>query len=350
MASNQPEDYFSFPVGTCLEAGQAALVFATYAGGGDFGGAIAFQTPNETLGLNNNGDTVTVTLNGLQIDSVTYTKTEADYDQSMTREVALDGTAPMVRHSELGGAGMNCPAAPGTNFEVCSANVSPGRCTSGSAFPDCSVDIGPGPDAEGDGMNADDTSHGDGVDADGPACDASPLPGDLRINEIMSDPNGVDHNGDGVAAALEDEYVEIVNLTGGSLDLSRVELVTGGQTGSPVKHLLDINGCLESHHGLLIFGGGTPALSIEGAVVRAMPSSISLNNEGGDSVALVDLDGIVIDEHIYSELSGESWVRYPDGTGDFLSHSAAAAEALVEPVTTYSPGKCVDGSQIPYCL
>ncbi|MDP6942918.1 MAG: lamin tail domain-containing protein [Myxococcota bacterium] len=376
IVDSDAEDYFTFPTGTCLSAGQAALVFDTYSGGGDFGGAIAFQTPNTNLGLNNNGDSVRLVGDGGDIDAVVYTKTEADYDQSMTRQVDLEPTAPMVRHSEVAGAGAACPPmlteahqpssaqeTPRYQFQ-CGAVATPGRCNSGAPFPDCLTEVGPDADA-GDGM---DGGHGDGLGGDGlggdglggdggpgdvpPSCGAGPAPGDLRINEIMSDPAGVDHNGDGGAQALEDEYVELVNVTGGPLDLASVELVTGGGTDSEVKRSLGIAGCLESQHGLLVFGGGSPALSIEGVMVITVDGSLSLNNGGGDSVALVGLGGVVLDQYVYEELSGESWVRYPAGSGEFMTHGAAAVEAEVVPPlpTEYSPGKCVDGSQLPFCL
>jgi hypothetical protein len=47
----------------------------------------------------------------------------------------------------------------------------------------------------------------------------SPVPGDLLVNEVLVDPGGEDIGGDGVSNA-GDQFVELVNLTSYSLDLS----------------------------------------------------------------------------------------------------------------------------------
>jgi len=113
---------FTFPAGTCLNPGNSALMFGSYAGTGDFGGALAFGFGGQ-FGLNNTGDQVVVSdAFGTLLDSVVY-GAEANNDESLTRQTDLDPAAPMVRHSLVAGAG--------------GAAMSPGRCSNGNRYPYC---------------------------------------------------------------------------------------------------------------------------------------------------------------------------------------------------------------------
>jgi hypothetical protein len=359
--------YFTFPVGTCLEAGQAALVFALYVGGGDFGGAIAFE--QDDLGLNNNGDTVTLGVNGVELDAVTYTQVEGDADQSMTRQVDLDMTAPMVRHTEALGAGAACPSAltevhqpttPGESprYELqCGSAATPGRCNSGAPFPDCVSEVGPDADA---GVDTSTDTSGDGTSSDAeqadvtPACGLTPVAGELRINEVMSDPGGVDHNASGDYAATEDEYIEVVNSTSAPLDLSDIWVLSSGADFQP------LGDCLPAQSGLLIFGGVEAGLESADKVIVTQNSSLEMVN-GGGSIALVlrsnGMADVEIDRVDYTKLSGISWVRDPDGSGPLVPHNEHSEVVGLQPETMqegfspdYSPGLCADWSPFGSCL
>jgi len=56
----------------------------------------------------------------------------------------------------------------------------------------------------------------------------TPVPGDLMINEVLVDPGGADISGDGVSGA-GDQFVEMVNLTPYSLDLSGLTVWSRGE-------------------------------------------------------------------------------------------------------------------------
>ncbi|MGB0589528.1 MAG: lamin tail domain-containing protein [Myxococcota bacterium] len=367
--STSAGSFFTAPVGTCLGAGQAAVIFAAYVSGGDFGGALAFEQPD--LGLNNNGDTVTLGVNGVELDSVTYTKTEGDADQSMTRQVDLDITAPMVRHSEALGAGTACPPAltqahqptvPGEapRYELqCGTVATPGRCNSGAPFPDCVLEVGPDADADvvhgdaADGSTEALDSAGAQMDA-APPCGESPAVGELRINEIMSDPAGVDHNASGSYAPTEDEYVEIVNVTQAPLDLSDVWVTSNAGEFQP------LDGCLPAQSGILIFGGGQTTLASTEKVIVIQNTALGMGNDGG-TVALVarseDADDVELDSVDYTPSSGISWTRDPDGTGPFVLHNEHSEVQGLQPDTmqegfspNYSPGLCADWSPFGSCL
>ena len=325
---------FTFPAGTCLDAGRSAVMFGTYAGGGDFGGALAFGY-NGTFGLNNGGDTVLVKDGaGATIDSVTYGG-DADSDQSVTRAVDGDIASAFVKHTLAAGSG-------GTR-------MSPGRCQSGKAFPDCGE-----PPVEGTGDVVEDTS-GDTVNptdtADvGPTCGPGPLVGDLRINEIMANPDGVKWSGDATEDSTTNinsrhEYVEIVNASDHTVEADGVELIVG----TTVKYTVGTKGeptCLAAGEAILVFGGGTPTIAPAGVVVvPAGPTAgLSLTN-GGNTLALKS-EAADIDTYQYpAAIAGKSWVRDPDGSGAFVDHSTVSGA-----IGNGSPGTCTDGSAFPGCL
>ncbi|MCA9516284.1 MAG: hypothetical protein KC635_15185, partial [Myxococcales bacterium] len=61
------------------------------------------------------------------------------------------------------------------------------------------------------------------------ACDPAAL-GDLVLNEILADPpSGADVNGDGVASTSDDEFVEVVNISGKTIGLANVQIDVGGK-------------------------------------------------------------------------------------------------------------------------
>ena len=99
---------FEFPHGTSLMPGEAVLVF----GGGDpdqfadFGDVLVLTAKNG-LGLNNRGDTITLSdLDGETVDEITYGR-EGGRDVSLVRENDGDKEAPFVENT----AGV---ATPGT--------------------------------------------------------------------------------------------------------------------------------------------------------------------------------------------------------------------------------------------
>ncbi len=313
---------FTFPAGACLQPHQAALMFGKYEGGGDFGGAIAFGYGGQ-FALNNDTETVTLkAADGQMLDSVSY-GAEGNADQSLTRETDLLVEAPFVKH-------MSAPRSGGSR-------MSPGRCQNGRPFPDCAAppDTGDAGPTDGGGSEV--------VEDVGPACGAAAAAGLLVINEVLADPDGVDVNGDGTYSATHDEFVELVNVSGETLDLSGVKLLTGA-TDPPTDLVHTFAGlCLEPQQGVVLFGGGAPALSAEGAVMMTSNIGLSLNN-GGDTVALVAADGQAIDTVTYGASKGVSLARQPDGSGDFAAHPTLPSEQA------WSPGLCTTGTAFAFCL
>lgn len=173
------------------------------------------------------------------------------------------------------------------------------------------------------------------------------VPPILVINEIQADPDLTfgDANGDGVADPLEDEFVEIVNVTGSTVDLSGWTL----RDSSGVRHNFPPYSLVIDQCAVLIFGGGLPAGNFGGSLVQlASSGGLGLNN-GGDSVALVDPSEVAVFTYTYGIEGGDdqSLTRYPDITGDdpLIKHSTAPGSngAL------FSPGRRIDGAGFPGC-
>ena len=194
-----------------------------------------------------------------------------------------------------------------------------------------------------------------------PSCGPEPAVGDLFITEIMADPAGVDHNGANGYSSSEDEYIEVVNLTDESLDLSGV-IVRSSGAGEFTLY----DGCLAGKTGLLIFGGGTNALAdIDKAIITESPS-LNLDNEELDdgnqtTVALVlvgdDGEEVTLHDHTYDvALEGQSFA-WDFQNAAWVAHSLHpdiavddTQEPAPEPAALFSPGTCPDGSPMPFCL
>lgn len=166
-------------------------------------------------------------------------------------------------------------------------------------------------------------------------------PGDLVINEFLADPpndNSGDANQDGVRDADDDEFVEIVNSSGSTVDISGWTI----NVNLNVKHIFPPNTVLKDGCGIVIFGGGTPTDNFGDCIVQVASSdSLGLSNTG----AIITLYNgeVVIDSYTYSSGADQdqSLTRVPDVTGlSFYLHS----EAPGSDGAIFSPGTRVDES------
>jgi hypothetical protein len=114
----------AFPPNTILSDGCAIVVFGGGSPTGSFGGSLVMTASAGSLGLNNTGDTVTLSNpNGRIIASYTY-GSEAGDDQSITRDPDVAGS-PLVKHSTAAGSNgaLFSPGqrVDGANFIICPA-------------------------------------------------------------------------------------------------------------------------------------------------------------------------------------------------------------------------------------
>ncbi len=176
---------------------------------------------------------------------------------------------------------------------------------------------------------------------------APPAPAtDWVINELHADPDGSlagDANGDGVRDGVDDEFVELVNTSGGDVDISGWTL----SDAVSVRHTFPAGTVVLDGCAVVVFGGDTPTGAFGASLVQtASSNSVGLNN-GGDTVTLNN--GVAdVSSVSYGSEGGnnQSLTRDPDISGPALirhSDVASSGGAL------FSPGTQADGSQFPGC-
>jgi hypothetical protein len=172
-----------------------------------------------------------------------------------------------------------------------------------------------------------------------------PVEGPLAINEFLADPTvsgggGVDANGDGTTEDA-DEFVEIVNVSGTSVDISGYQ-IDDLQAGGGIPYTFPAGTTLAPGEAATIFGGGTPT-GIEGFSDVGLPA---LNN-GGDDIVLLDDAGTVLQTLRYPsasvpEADGVSTARNVNGTGGFVLQTDFGVAAAASPGLNND-----DGSALP---
>jgi uncharacterized protein YjdB len=163
------------------------------------------------------------------------------------------------------------------------------------------------------------------------------------INEVLYDPpSGTDGdaNRDGTRDANEDEFIEFVNTSSSSYDMSGFEIydALGFNTSTP-RHVFPAGTVIGKDSAIVIFGGGTPTGSFGVATVQTASSGALNMTNSGDSIILTDNLGnilLVLDIEPWSNNPDESYTRFPDLTGDFIQHADTTP-------LLFSPGTYVDG-------
>lgn len=170
--------------------------------------------------------------------------------------------------------------------------------------------------------------------------EASAQAGALIINEYLADPpDGAsgDANRDGRRDATEDEFVELVNVSGAALDISGFTL----SDSSAVRFTFPQGTRVPPGEAVVVFGGGSPTGPFGNALVFTASGSAGLSlGNSGDSI-IIKNGAQVIDSLTYGQSEGsadQSITRSPDITGSFVRHSQAAGS-----IGLFSPGTRVDG-------
>lgn len=117
----------TFPFSTTIRAGCSVLIFGGGTPNGDFGGALIQLASSGKPYLNNDGDTLTLQDNGSTVIDWHQYGTNANYDQSITRDPDITGPNPMVKHSLANGSSgaLFSPGAriDASNFSGCPINA-----------------------------------------------------------------------------------------------------------------------------------------------------------------------------------------------------------------------------------
>ncbi len=181
----------------------------------------------------------------------------------------------------------------------------------------------------------------------------SPGWGTVIFNEVLADGTADgDANQDGTTDAMEDEFVELVNVSSQAVDLSGWTLVETDWASALPRHTFEAGTVVAPGGALVIFGGGDPPPSTSTVIFQAsnaadpgIPFGLDLD-DAGDQLRLLDDTGLLVAVFAYGDeggtpaVSDESMTRDPDLLGGFLGHSTATGSASA----VFSPGTRVDGS------
>ena len=163
-------------------------------------------------------------------------------------------------------------------------------------------------------------------------------PKQLIINEILAAPV-LDTNKDSIFKSDQDEFIEIVNISGIPLDLSNLTISDNIRS----RHIIPVGTILNNLEPLIIFGGGditTFSSTIKSQA--ASTGSLSLNNSGQEQVTISTSTNQIIDQIIFdnTNLQGVSLNRLPDLSFNTL----IAHNKLLKAIDNFSPGTRIDNS------
>lgn len=157
----------------------------------------------------------------------------------------------------------------------------------------------------------------------------------LVINEIYGDVfAGQDPNRDGVTDFQGDEFLELVNISGGVLDISGWEL----SDNERVRHVFPAGSILGVDCAVVIFGSGQFTEGVRAdfgnaLVQKATDGALGLNDTGDEIVvrqAGTERAGASYGE--YTEEEGDL-TRSPELTGGFVAHGTVGQGLLFSPGT-----------------
>ena len=191
----------------------------------------------------------------------------------------------------------------------------------------------------------DSTGNGGGIDSSGNTGGVTDSFAGFILNEVLYDPPGAlagDANGDGVRDPNDDEFLEFVNDSDSSYNLSGYMIFDADRLalGTP-NHVFPENTIINPSQAVVVFGGGNPSGLFGGAQVFVASNQVLNLNNSGDFMTFTDSLGNVIIEFDITPLSdnpNESYTRSPDITGDFMQHNSVISGTL------FSPGTNADGS------
>ena len=162
--------------------------------------------------------------------------------------------------------------------------------------------------------------------------------GSWIVNEFFPAPldSLSDSNGDGTADGSEDEFIEFVNNTGFTVDISGWTFADAVTT----RHIFSGGTIVPNGAAVVLFGGGNPTGSFGGAIVQTASTGFIGINNAGDQISLLNASNEVMVTVGYGPEPATQFVsqtRNPDLIGDFDFHTNVNS-------SLFSPGTQVDGS------
>ncbi|MBW2702386.1 MAG: lamin tail domain-containing protein [Deltaproteobacteria bacterium] len=179
---------------------------------------------------------------------------------------------------------------------------------------------------------------------DCPDLGRAPVAGDLVLNEFLADPpagDAGDANCDGTREGTEDEFIEIINISGEDLNLSGVVI---SDSANPKYTFVAYS--LPADQVLLVYGGGIPTCTLPANVQTLIVGGNGLGlNNSGDEVNLADANDVSLISYSYGAEANhdQSMTLTPDITG--TSYEQHATADTVDG-SLFSPGTAIDGSAL----
>lgn len=174
----------------------------------------------------------------------------------------------------------------------------------------------------------------------------------LVINELYLHPDDItgDANGDGQIGSNDDEFIEIVNVSGGTIDLSGLTLNDSNEARGPI-HVFRDGTVLDNGCAIVVFGGGDLFDGVVpgrfgNAEVQKSSEGLLFLSDGGDFISLRDALGQTIHDVVTpnvftgTELGSYNLNIDADGSSGYARHTVIASDAGNQ----YSPGTTVAGS------
>jgi hypothetical protein len=224
-----------------------------------------------------------------------------------------------------------------------------GGCGDDGAAP---PDAAPNDAAPSDAAPNDAAPDTEALDAGADAAPVSPLFGKVVFNEVLIDGLAEgDPNGDGDVNAVEDQFVELVNVDTEPVALDGCTLVELDLPDVPRHTFAGFT--LPAGHAVVIFGGGdappataTAVFFTANAADPGIPWGLHLSTPV-DSLSLLDATGLTVARFCYggsgecsqAAASDESLTRSPELTGSFVPHTTVGAGG-----SAFSPGSRADGT------
>ena len=173
----------------------------------------------------------------------------------------------------------------------------------------------------------------------------TPIP-KLVINEVhhAPDPRDGDANRDGMVDLEDDEFVEIVNITGVQVNLAGWCL----SDGLACRHQFPSPSLVPNDCSVVIFASGTPSGSFGGSLVQVSSTGGLSLTDSGDTLILSDASDAPVFSLTYvgGVAAGESLARYPEILGEvFFPHTSI----LESGGARFSPGTQLDGRPFSGC-
>jgi hypothetical protein len=150
----------------------------------------------------------------------------------------------------------------------------------------------------------------------------------LIINEVLADDGNIDANNDGSTSGVDDEFVELYNISGSSLDVSGWTV----EENAGIFYRFAAGTTIPSQAAFVIFDGGSPNLDCQADIANVNPF-IGLNNSG-DIVVVRDAAGKVRSQMSYGSNGNndQSLALNPDGnlSGGYVLHTTIPTNPVVQ--------------------